>query len=213
MTISFETTSFADNPRKTSAPFIAWSKVRKSVSTACADLNWSIFFLPLYITPLLSHIMIFSFLTPELLNRLAQACAEAPAPLTTTLTFWISFLDISKAFINAAVVIMAVPCWSSWKIGISNSSFNFCSIIKQSGAAISSKFIPPKVPPIFFIVSIIESGLLLFISISIESISANLLNKTAFPSITGFDARAPKLPNPKIAEPLLITATKFPLLV
>ena len=98
-------------------------------------------------------------------------------------------------------------------MGISNSSFNFCSIIKQSGAAISSRFIPPKVPPIFFIVSIIDSGLLLLISMSIESMSANLLNKTDLPSITGLDAKAPKLPKPKIADPLLITATKFPLLV
>ena len=48
---------------------------------------------------------------------------------------------------------------------------------------------------------------------SIESISANLLNKTDLPSITGFDASAPKSPRPKIAVPLLITATKFPLLV
>ena len=43
--------------------------------------------------------------------------------------------------------------------------------------------------------------------------SANLLNKTDFPSITGLDASAPKLPKPNIAEPLLITATKLPLLV
>ena len=45
------------------------------------------------------------------------------------------------------------------------------------------------------------------------SISANLLNNTAFPSITGLDAKAPKFPKPRMAEPLLITATKFPLLV
>ena len=93
---------------------------------------------------------------------------------------------------------------------MSKISFNFCSIIKQSGAAISSKFIPPKVPAIFFIVEIISSEFLLSISISIESISANLLNNTAFPSMTGLDARAPKFPRPSIAEPLLITATKFP---
>ena len=43
--------------------------------------------------------------------------------------------------------------------------------------------------------------------------SANLLKSTALPSITGLDASAPKFPIPKIAEPLLITATKFPLLV
>ena len=64
-------------------------------------------------TPLLSHMIIFSFLTPELLNKLAQACAEAPAPLTTILTLSIFFFEISKALISAAVVIIAVPCWSS----------------------------------------------------------------------------------------------------
>ena len=88
---------------------------------------------------------------------------------------------------------------------------SFCSIIKQSGAAISSRLIPPNVQEIFFIVFIISSLFLLSTSISIESMSANLLKRTALPSITGFDAIAPRFPNPKIAEPLLITATKFPL--
>ena len=50
-------------------------------------------------------------------------------------------------------------------------------------------------------------------SISIESMSANLLNSTDLPSMTGFEASAPRSPSPKIAVPLLITATKFPLLV
>ena len=120
---------------------------------------------------------------------------------------------MSSAFSNAAVVIIAVPCWSSWKTGISKISFSFSSIIKQSGAAMSSRFIPPKLGAKFFILLIISSGSSESISRSIESMSANLLNKTAFPSITGFDANAPKLPIPKIADPLLITATRFPLLV
>ena len=60
---------------------------------------------------------------------------------------------------------------------------------------------------------IISSGFEESISRSIESISAKRLNKIALPSITGFEAKAPKLPNPSIAEPLLITATKFPLVV
>ena len=144
------------------------------------------------------------------MNKLAHAIADAPAPFITTFTSLIFFFEISKALIKAAVVIIAVPCWSSWKTGISRISFNFCSIIKQSGAAISSRLIPPNVPAIFFIVLIISFASLLSTSISIESISANLLNKTAFPSITGFEARAPKLPSPRIADPLLITATKFP---
>ena len=93
----------------------------------------------------------FSDFTPEFLNNSEQACAEAPAPLTTTLISFIDLPQISNAFINAAVVIIAVPCWSSWKTGISKISFNFCSIIKQSGAAMSSKFIPPKLGAKFFI--------------------------------------------------------------
>ena len=60
---------------------------------------------------------------------------------------------------------------------------------------------------------IISFGSVESISRSIESISANLLNKIALPYITGFDAKAPKLPIPRIADPLLITATRFPLLV
>ena len=48
---------------------------------------------------------------------------------------------------------------------------------------------------------------------SIESMSAKRLNKIALPSITGLAAKAPKFPNPSIADPLLITATKFPLVV
>ena len=59
----------------------------------------------------------------------------------------------------------------------------------------------------------ISFGSELSISISIESMSANRLNKTALPSITGLEAKEPKLPKPNITEPLLITATKLPLLV
>ena len=51
------------------------------------------------------------------------------------------------------------------------------------------------------------------ISISKTSISANILNNNAFPSITGFDASGPISPSPKTAVPLVITATRFPLAV
>ena len=43
--------------------------------------------------------------------------------------------------------------------------------------------------------------------------SAKRLNKTDLPSITGLDAKDPRFPKPNIADPLLITATKLPLLV
>ena len=57
--------------------------------------------------------MTFSFFTPELLKRFVHAIAEAPAPLTTIFTSLIFLPEISRALIKAAVVIIAVPCWSS----------------------------------------------------------------------------------------------------
>ena len=43
--------------------------------------------------------------------------------------------------------------------------------------------------------------------------SANLLNKTPFPSITGFPATAPIFPKPKTAVPFETTPTRLPLAV
>ena len=50
-------------------------------------------------------------------------------------------------------------------------------------------------------------------SISMPSISAKRLNNTAFPSITGLEAKAPNLPNPKTAVPFEIIATILPFAV
>ena len=47
---------------------------------------------------------------PFFIKRFEQAIAEAPAPLITTLILLIDFLEMLRAFIKAAVVIIAVPC-------------------------------------------------------------------------------------------------------
>jgi hypothetical protein len=47
---------------------------------------------------------------------------------------------MSNAFIKAAVVIIAVPVDRHEKQGISKISFNFCSIIKQSGGRYNDRF-------------------------------------------------------------------------
>ena len=57
------------------------------------------------------------------------------------------------------------------------------------------------------------SGSSVSTSRSMESTSAKRLNSTALPSITGFEASAPRLPRPRIAVPLEITATRLPLAV
>jgi hypothetical protein len=46
---------------------------------------------------------------------------------------------------------------------------------------------------------------------SMESTSAKRLNSTALPSITGLEASAPRLPRPRMAVPLEMTATMLPL--
>ena len=56
-----------------------------------------------------------------------------------------------------------------------------------------------------------SSTVLCLTSISIASIPAKRLNNKALPSITGFEASGPRLPKPKIAVPLEIIATEFPL--
>ena len=50
-----------------------------------------------------------------------------------------------QALISAASVTIAVPCWSSWKTGMSSASCRRCSISKQRGEEMSSRLMPPKV--------------------------------------------------------------------
>ena len=139
-----------------------------------------------------------------------QLNAAAPAPLTTIFISLKFFPAISNAFKRAALEIIAVPCWSSCIIGISRASFNLSSISNASGAFISSKLIPPKVGLILITVLTKSSTSVAFISMSMESMSANILKSIPFPSITGLLASGPKLPRPRMAVPFDITATRFP---
>ena len=133
----------------------------------------------------------------------------APPPVDTILMSSNCFFATKSAFLAAAQTTIAVPCWSSWKTGIFILLLQIFSTSKQSGALISSKFIAPKVGSKAQMISASLLGSFSFTSKSKQSILANFLNRTAFPSITGFEARAPILPNPKTAEPLLTTATKL----
>ena len=69
--------------------------------------------------------------------------------------------------------------------------------------------IPPKVGAIAFTTLQNSSTSFSSTSISKESTAAKALNKTDFPSITGFEASAPMSPRPKTAVPFEITATRF----
>ena len=110
---------------------------------------------------------------------------------------------------SAASAITAVPCWSSWKIGISDFSLSLRSISKHLGAAISSRFIPPKLPASSSTVFTIVSTSFERIQSGIASISPYSLNSRHFPSITGIPASGPISPRPKTALPSVTTATVF----
>ena len=77
----------------------------------------------------------------------------------------------------------------------------------------SSRLIPPNVGSKSWHTLITSSGFVEFTSKSNTSTSANLLNSTPLPSITGFPASAPIFPRPRTAVPFDTTATKLPFAV
>ena len=82
-------------------------------------------------------------LAPSKVNKRAIALPAAPTPLRTIFADFKSFLTNFKALRSAAKTTIAVPCWSSWKTGISKSSRRRASTSKQRGAEMSSRLIPP----------------------------------------------------------------------
>ena len=141
------------------------------------------------------------------------AIPAEPAPFTMTLQSSFSLFTTFNALMIPERTTMAVPCWSSWKTGMSSNSFKRVSISKQRGAEISSKLMPPKAGAILTTVLIISSVSCVSKQIGKALTPPNSLNKTAFPSITGIAASAPMLPRPKTALPSETTATVFDLMV
>ena len=159
--------------------------------------------------PFLSHMITFSPLRPRLMRSLQIATPAAPAPLITAVQSS-SFLPVSLiALMIAAPQITAVPCWSSWKIGISHFSLSCLSISKQRGAAISSRLTPPKEPARSSTVLTISSTSFERTQSGIASTSPNSLKRTHLPSITGIPASGPMSPRPRTAVPSVTTATVF----
>ena len=118
-----------------------------------------------------------------------------------------------SALVSAASTTIAVPCWSSWKTGMSSRSRSRASISKQRGAAMSSRLMPPKPGAIAATTSTIRSVSWVSRQIGHASMSANRLNSAPLPSITGSAAPGPMLPRPSTADPSVTTATLLPLIV
>ena len=139
-----------------------------------------------------------------------HAIAEAPAPETTTRTFEMSLPASSRALSSAAPEMIAVPCWSSWNTGICISFFSRSSMMKHSGALMSSRLIPPKVGSSARTTRHTSSISFASMLMSKTSMSAKRLKRTPLPSITGLPAAGPMSPRPSTAVPFETTATRLP---
>ena len=118
-----------------------------------------------------------------------------------------------SAFSSAASTTTAVPCWSSWKTGMSSDSFSRRSISKQRGAEMSSRLMPPNVGAIASTMRTISSTSVVSRQIGNASTPPSSLNSIALPSITGIAAFGPMFPSPSTAVPSETTATVLPLIV
>lgn len=144
---------------------------------------------------------------PASTRILAIAMPAAPAPeITARRSPRVRPVSFA-ALRSAASVTMAVPCWSSWKIGMSSASWRRRSISKQRGAEMSSRFTPPKDGARRMTVSTISSVSLVASAIGTASTPPNCLKRMALPSITGREASGPMSPSPSTAVPSVTTAT------
>ena len=166
---------------------------------------------PRWIVPCSSTPMILR--TPSARRILIVAVPAAPTPHTTTLSRRMSLFTILSAFKSAAATTTDVPCWSSWKTGMSSSLRSRSSTEKQRGAEMSSRLMPPKAGAMSLTVSTILSGSFVSRQIGKASTPASSLKSMALPSITGMAASGPMSPSPSTAVPSVTTATVFCLIV
>ena len=153
------------------------------------------------------------FCTPWARMISAHATPAAPAPTTTTLISPAFLPTTRSALTSAARTTIAVPCWSSWKTGMSSSARSRRSISKQRGAAMSSRLMPPKPGATALTKATISSASLVSRHSGKASTPANCLKSIALPSITGMAAAGPMSPSPSTAVPSVTTATVLPLMV
>ena len=142
-----------------------------------------------------------------------MATPAAPAPDVTMRTSSRLFPTSLNAFIMPARVTTAVPCWSSWKMGMSQDSLSLRSISKQRGALMSSRLTPPKLPARSPTVRTMSPMSLERTHSGMASTPPKALNRAHLPSITGMPASGPMSPRPRTAVPSVTTATVFHLRV
>ena len=125
------------------------------------------------------------------------AIPAAPRPMISTFRSSRRRPVSLTAFSSAAITTTAVPCWSSWKTGMSSCSFSRSSISKQRGAEMSSRLMPPNAGAISLTVRTISSVSVVSRQIGKASTPANSLNRQHLPSITGIAAARADVAEPE----------------
>ena len=151
--------------------------------------------------------------TPAASRIFVTAIPAAPRPTTSTSRSSILLPVSFSEFSSAARTTTAVPCWSSWKTGMSSDFLRRSSISKQRGALMSSRLMPPNVGAMASTVATIASGSFVLRQRGKASTPPNSLNSIAFPSMTGIAASGPISPSPRTALPSETTATVLRLIV
>src|SRR6218665_3229205 len=128
----------------------------------------------------------FCAFTPRPTITPTPAMAAAPPPDTATLTEPISLPTSSRPLSKAALEMMAVPCLSSWNTGMFMRRESSRSMLKHSGALMSSRLMPPSVGSSAAMISISLSGSRSASSMSNTSTPANFWNRQPLSSLTGF---------------------------
>ena len=150
---------------------------------------------------------------PAASSSRSTAVPAAPAPDSTIRTSSMRLPTTRSAFVSAATTTIAVPCWSSWNTGMSRRSRSRRSTSKHRGALMSSRLMPANTGAIAHTVSTIWSTSVVSSAIGNASMSANCLNRTALPSMTGSAASGPTSPRPSTAVPSVTTAIVLRLIV
>ena len=121
----------------------------------------------------------------------------APAPDITMRTSSSRLSTTCSALSRAARTTMAVPCWSSWKTGMSRRARSRCSTSKQRGAEMSSRLMPANTGAISSTVRTISSTSCVSRQIGKASMPAKRLNRAALPSMTGRAAIGTQVAEPE----------------
>lgn len=205
----------ADTPMKASASTRASVMVpcspRGLVSSAMVDLTSLRGSRPSWMMPRESTTTM--SLTPADSSIRVVATPAAPAPEMTTFRSSRRRPVSLQALRRPAVMTIAVPCWSSWKTGMSSLSSRRRSTSKQRGAEMSSRLMPPKEGARRAMVSTSSSGSVVSRTMGTALSPAKRPNSWALPSMTGRAARGPMSPRPRTAVPSEMTATLLPVQV